>query len=103
MAPAILGRKLDPENEARRIFEHTYPAIHSHLEPQKESTTSRSETIKPGSLTDGGRLRACTIDYDADFAQRDKLIWPEFARSVRFSTRLPAVHYVNNKCYITPT
>ena len=82
------------EADARRIFATTYPAIHDHMSRYERRLRPRS---------DQGRywweLRACA--YYPEFA-RPKIIWPEFARSVRFCFDTGG-NYVNNKCYVMPT
>ena len=81
------------EADARRIFATTYPAIHDHMSGYENRLRPRS---------DQGRywweLRACA--YYPEFA-RPKIIWPEFARSVRFCFDANG-RYVNNKCYVMP-
>jgi adenine-specific DNA-methyltransferase len=79
------------ETEARRIFKGEYPAVHDHLSSYERKLRSRA---------DQGRwwweLRACA--YYAEF-KRSKVMWPEFARRVRFCAADSGV-MANNKCYI---
>ena len=82
------------EAEARRIFAAAYPAIHEHMSRFEDRLRPRA---------DQGRfwweLRACA--YYPEF-ERPKIIWPEFARNVRFCFGTDG-SYVNNKCYVMPT
>lgn len=96
--------KADSEQEARRIFRSTFPALHAHLSEWEEYPDAK----RPGRLTglrhrsDQGRywweLRACAY-YEA--FGRPKVIWPEFARTVRFALDDTGA-FANNKCFFLP-
>src|SRR5207248_1984389 len=92
------------EEEARRIFRETYPAIHDHLSRWEEYPNPRrpGQTLGLRPRADQGRwwweLRSCT--YYSEF-ERPKILWPEFARRIRFCRSEPGV-MANNKCYLWP-
>ena len=87
-------RDATSEKEATEIFASAYPALHDHLRQYEPKLRVRQ---------DRGRywweLRACT--YYNNF-HPSKIVWPEFARSIRFSFDKTG-SYMNNKCYFTPT
>jgi adenine-specific DNA-methyltransferase len=75
------------EEEARRIFRETYPAIHDHLSQWEEypDPKRRGKTLGLRPRADQGRwwweLRACA--YYRELAQ-PKIIWPDMTYSPRF-------------------
>jgi hypothetical protein len=94
------------EREARRLFREAYPAIHDHLSEYEDYYVVRDrngkERRKPGlrPRADQGKwwweLRACA--YYEEF-EKPKVVWPEFARRVRFCM-VDAGTLLNNKCYL---
>jgi adenine-specific DNA-methyltransferase len=90
------------EPEARRIFKREYPAIHEHLSQYEHTYINKKGKKKPGlrPRADQGKwwweLRACA--YYREF-ERPKILWPEFARRVRFCLSEPGM-LANNKCYL---
>ena len=86
--------KASTENEARSIFQETYPAIHDHLAQFETDLRIRQ---------DQGRwwweLRACA--YYAEF-EKPKLVLPDIAPSPRFAFDLDDF-FIGNTGYIIPT
>ena len=73
-----------------------YPAIRGHLEQYRPQLERRATAH----LHPWYELQQPQEGIFPEF-ERPKIIWPEFARSVRFC-RDTSGRYVNNKCYVMP-
>ena len=74
-----------------------YPAVHDHLKRFRPQLESRATSH----LHPWYELQQPQEGIYHEFAT-SKIVWPEFARSIRFSFDTTG-SYLNNKCYFTPT
>ena len=81
-----------------------YPAIEEHLWQWRDRLEPKRARGQPGPGRKPGNYKWYEIQDSTAFHHqfaRPKIIWPEFARSVRFSFDTDG-SYVNNKCYNMP-
>lgn len=85
--------KARTENETRRIFQDTYPAIYAHMMAYEERLRPR---------TDQGKwfweLRACA--YYSEF-EKPKIVYPDIAENMRFALDERGF-YFGNTAYMIP-
>ena len=114
--PFLAGREIkryvQPESSKYLIFTrrgvdiNNYPAIKRHLIQFEERLMPKPKNWKGGAWN--GRKPGTyqwyeiqdSIDYHAEF-EKQKIIWPEIAKSIRFAICPPGI-YTNNKVFILP-